>query len=70
MSTDHHWITTRIAAARTGHPLVTEEVSSRMVEVMNGKLGAQQLSQVDLTSLASALIVDMVPAPPKMDAKQ
>ena len=70
MSTDDHWITTRITEARTRHPLVTEAVSSRMAELLKGQLSEQQLSQMDLTSVARALIADMVHAPPKADAKR
>ena len=69
MSTDDHWITTRIAEARTGHPSVSDAVSSRMAKLLKGQLSEQQLSQKDLTSVATALIADMVPAPPKADAK-
>lgn len=68
MSTDDHWITARIADARTLHPAVTAAASSRLAELLKGQLGEQQLSQKDLTSLASALIADMIPAPPKKDA--
>ena len=70
MSTDDDWITTRITEARTLHPLVTEAVSSRIAELLKGQLSEQQLSHVDLTSVAKALIANMVPAPPKTDAKR
>lgn len=68
MSTDDHWIRTRITEVRT-RPLVTEAVSSRIAEVLKGQLSGQQLSQGDLTSLAKALIADMDPTPPKTEAK-
>jgi hypothetical protein len=70
MSTDDHWITTRIAEARTLHPSVTEAISSRMAELLKGQLGEQQLPQKDLTGLASALIADMVPAQQERDSKR
>lgn len=69
MSTDDYWITTRVNEAWTRHPLVTESVSSQMAELLKGQLSEQQLSPSDLTSVAKALIADMVPAQPKADAK-
>ena len=70
MATDDHWITIRITEAQIGRPLVTERVSSRMAELLKGQLSGQQLSQGELTSLARALIADMVPTPPEAEAKQ
>jgi hypothetical protein len=70
MSTDDHWITSRITEAQTLHRLVTEAALSRMAELLKGQLSEQQLSHVDLTSVAKALIADMAPAPPKTDAKR
>ena len=70
MSTDDHWIPTRITEARAQHPLVTEEVSLRIAEMLDGRRSEQQLSQMDLTRLARALIADMVPKPPKTDLKR
>ena len=70
MSTDDHWIATRITEARTHHPSVTEAVTSRMGELLKGQLSEQQLSQKDLNSIATALIADMVPAQPETDMKQ
>lgn len=70
MSTDDHWGTARITETLTLHPLVTEAVSCRMVEVLEGQLSDQQLSPKDLAKLASALIADMAPKPPKSDSKQ
>ena len=70
MSADDHWIRTRITEARAAHPLVTEVAFARMAELLNGQLSEQQLSHKDLTSVAKALIADMVPAPPKIDAKR
>lgn len=70
MLTDDHWITTRITEARTLHPLVTEAVLSQMAELMNGQLRQKQLSHLDLTGVAKALIANMVPAPPRPDAKR
>ena len=67
---DDPWITTRITEAKTPHPLVTEAISSRMAELLKGQLSQQQLSQMDLTSLATELIAAMVLSPPTVDAKQ
>jgi hypothetical protein len=41
-----------------------------MGEVLEGHLSEQQLSQTELTRLASALIADIVPKPPKTDSKR
>ncbi len=70
MSTDNHWIRTRITKARTQHPLVTEAVSSQVAEVLEGRLSEQQLAQKELARLAKDLIADMVPEPPKTDSKR
>lgn len=70
MSTDDHWIRTRITEARTQHPLVTEAVSSQMAEILKGRLSEQQLAQKDLAKLANDLIADMVLDPPKTDSKR
>lgn len=69
MSTDDYWITTRVNEARTRHRLVPESVSSQVAELLKGQLSEQQLSPKDLTSVAKALIADIVPAQPKADAK-
>jgi hypothetical protein len=70
MSNDDHWIRIRITEVRARHPLVTEAVSSRMAEVLEGRLGEQKLSQTELATLASALIADMVPEPPATDSRR
>ena len=41
-----------------------------MEELLKGQLSEQQLSKRDLMSVAKALIADMMPAPPKTDAKR
>jgi len=69
VSTDDHWIGTRITEARICHPLVTEAVSYRMAQELKGQLSEQQLSQGDLTILAKALIADMDATPPKTDSE-
>lgn len=70
MSSENHWTEDRIIEARSHHPLVTDAASSRMAEALKSQLGEQQLSSMDLTSLASALIADMASAPMKTDSKQ
>lgn len=70
MSTDDLWITVRITETRKHHPLVIEAVSSRMEEMLKGQLSERQLPRGELTNIATTLIADMVPAPPKTDAKQ
>lgn len=70
MSTDDHWIPTRITEARTQHSLVTEAVSSRMAEVLEGRFSEQRLAQKELAVLAKDLIAYMVPKPQKTDSKR
>jgi hypothetical protein len=70
MSNDDHWITTLISEARKRHPLVTEAVSARMDQLLTGQLSERPLPSTDLASVARALLADMVPAPPKAEAKQ
>jgi len=70
MSNDDHWITTRITKARKRHPLVTEVVCARIDQLLTGQFSERQLPSTALTSVARALIVDMVPAPPKTEANQ
>jgi hypothetical protein len=41
-----------------------------MAKELKDSLGEQQLSQRSLATLAKALILDMVPTPPKTDAKR
>lgn len=60
----------RITEARRSHSLVTEAVSARMEELLKGELSERQLPPLELTKVARALIEDMVPAPPKAEAKQ
>jgi hypothetical protein len=70
MSTDDHWITTRNNEARKCHSLVTEAVSARIEQLLKGQLSDGQLTSTELTSVARELIADMVPTPPRAEAKQ
>ena len=70
MSNADHWITTRVTKARKRHPSVTEAVSDRIDQLLAGELSERQLPPTELTSVARALIADMVSAPPKAEAKQ
>jgi hypothetical protein len=70
MSNDDHWITTRITKARERHPLVTDAASARIDQLLTGQLSERQLPATELTSVAIALIADMVPASSKAEAKQ
>ena len=69
MPTDDQWITTRVAEAREKHPLVTEAVSARIAPLLNGELSEGPLPSARLAAVAKALISDMAPAPPKVEAK-
>lgn len=70
MSNNVRWITARTAEARKRHTAVTEPVSARIEELLNGLLSERQLSPTELTSVAKELIANMVPASPKAETKQ
>ena len=70
MPNDDKWITTQVAEARATHPLVTEAVSARIAPLLNGELCERPLLSARLSAVAKALIVDMAPAPPNVEAKQ
>lgn len=70
MSNDVQWITARITEARKLHASVTEALSARIEQLLNGPLSERQLPSTELTIIAKALLADMVPAPPKGEAKQ
>lgn len=70
MSTDDRWIRNVITEAQAQRALVTEAVTSRLAEALEGHLSEQRLSRKDLASLASALITDMIPKPPETDPRQ
>jgi len=70
LANEADWIATRITEARKRHPLVTEAVSARMDQLLKGLLSERLLPSTELTSVARALIADMVPAPPKAEVKQ
>lgn len=67
MSKEQSWITGRIGEARTLHPLVTESVSDRMLELLKDRLTKRLLSKTEQTSIAKELIAGMVPAPPEAE---
>jgi hypothetical protein len=70
MPTDDVWISLRITEARKCYPLVTEAVVSRLDGMLRGRLSQRQLPRGELTSIASALIADMVAAPPESDERK
>lgn len=70
MSTDDQWIITIVGKAREIHPSVTEAVSARIDQLLKGPLSERQFPPTELKSVAKALIADMIPVPPKAEAKQ
>ena len=70
MTNNDDWVTTRITEASKRHPLVTEAVSSRMVQLLNAQLSDRHLTPANLKSVAAELIEDMVPFPPKPEATE
>ena len=70
MSNDADWITARIAEARRRHASVTVAVAVRVEGLLNGQLSETRLSSTELTSVARALIADMVTASAKAETKQ
>ncbi len=63
------WATARIAEARKRHASVTEAVSARIAQLLADQLSERQLSPTELAKIANALVADMIPTPPKTDAK-
>ncbi len=70
MPNEESWIAGRTADARKRNPLVPEAVSAGMQELLKGQLSERQLTQVELRSIAEALIKDLVPASPGAKAKE
>lgn len=70
MPNDDQWITTLVAEARATHSLVTEAVSARIALLLNRELSERPLSSARLPAVAKALIADMAPAPPNVEAKR
>ena len=70
MTNNDDWVTTRITEASKRHPLVTEAVSSRMVQLLNAQLSDRHLTTANLKSVAAELIEGMVPVSPKPEATE
>jgi len=70
MQTDDLWVIARITETHKRYPSVTEAVSARFLKLLKGQFSEHQLTQVELGSVAQALIEDMAPASPKAEAKQ
>ena len=70
MSSDDHWASTLITEARKRHPLVTQAVSARIDQLLQGQLSERQLSSKEVESVAVALVADMVPVSSKAEAKE
>lgn len=68
MPNDVQWVRTRVAEAREKHPLVTEAVSARIAPLLKAELNEGPLPTARLTAVARALIADMAPATPKVEA--
>ena len=68
--TDDDWIKPRTAKAKEGRPLITEPVLARTEDLLNGQLSERKLSKGDITRIAKELITDMIPTPPRAEAKQ
>ena len=68
MPNDDQWMTTRVAEARRKYPLVTQAVSARIASLLNGEL-SERPPPARLSAVARALIADMAPALPKVEAK-
>ena len=70
MLNDVRWITARIAEARKGHASVLDAVAVRLEDLLRDQLSERQLTPTELRSIATALIADMVPTPPKAETKK
>ena len=70
MLTDDPWITALIDENRKRHASVTGAVSVLLQELLKGQLSERQLTQGEMGNIAKVLIGYMVPASPKVEAKQ
>ena len=70
MSKDAPWIAAQVTEAMELHASVTEAVSARIKELLNGELKERNLPKKELLSIAEGLISEMAPAPLKVGAKQ
>jgi hypothetical protein len=70
MPTDDLWVTARIAESLMLHPDITDAVSSRLRQLLDGQFRERQLTQAELATVAKALIREMDPAPSHIEAKQ
>jgi hypothetical protein len=70
MTTDDPWITGLIDEKRKLHTSITGAVSVLLQELLKGHLSERQLTQGEMGNVAKVLIGYMVPAPPKVEAKQ
>ena len=64
------WITALVTEAVKLHPSVTETASARIEVLLNGQFSERPIPSTQLKTAAMALIADMVPPPPKIEAKQ
>ena len=69
MSKEVNWIKTIVNETRKTHESVTAAVGSRIEELLETQLSHRQLPTAELRSVATSLISDMLPQPPKTENK-
>ena len=58
------WVSNLIDKARDSHPLVNEDVLKRIEQLLKGQISERNLTQTNLKSVATQLLLDMVPKQP------
>lgn len=64
------WASSLLEAARKDNPLVTEAVFARLAVLLGGQLSERDLTPANLKAVATQLIGDAVPEPPKPEETQ
>ena len=64
------WASTLIAKARDSNPLPNEDVLKRMEQLLEGPISERTLTQTNLKSVATQLLLDMAPKLPDADGAQ
>ena len=58
------WVSNLIDKARDSNPLVNEDVLKSIEQLLKGQISERNLTQTNLKSVATQLLLDMVPKQP------
>ena len=68
MSDETNWVTSQIEITRRIHPM-TDAISTRLAELLNGQLSERQLTNAEALTIAALLIQDIA-SPTQPDDKE